>query len=100
MKQIIPHLDKTMQDIYRKAVDADKSITELKKKGMAKFTSIFEQQNQFDTKANSFMPYVSELAGDIEQFKHASDDQTQLAKIMKKMEMLLKTLNDFSKAVK
>ncbi|MFT5163578.1 MAG: primosomal protein N'' [Alteromonadaceae bacterium] len=93
MKNVLPHLDNSIQDIYRKAVDADQQIIALKKQGMAKFSSIFPKQSLFVTTGNAFMPYVSELSEDIEQFKHNQADENQLALILKKMEQLLKVLS-------
>lgn len=92
MKNILPHLDTNMQEIYRKAVDADNHITELKKQGMAKFANVFPQGSLFATNSSNFMPYVGELAEDIEQFKQNPADENRLAMILKKMEQLHKVL--------
>lgn len=99
MQQIFNHIDTNMQDIYRKAVDADKHITELKKQGMAKYSSIIDDQQLFVTKSTLFMPYVSELAQDIEHYKSDPSDQIALTKIMKKMEQLFKLLAAFKQTL-
>jgi primosomal protein N'' len=92
MNNIMPHLDTSIQDIYRKALDADKQIVDLKKQGMAKFSSIFPEQSLFNCTDNTFIPYVSELTNDIAQFKQVPQDEVKLAMILKKMEQLLKIL--------
>ncbi len=99
MKNILPHLEKSMQEIYRKAVDGDEKITALKKQGMAKFSSIFPQDSLFSTTGNAFIPYVSELADDIEQFKLDTSNENQLALILKKMEQLLKVLGSLKNII-
>ncbi|MFT4924288.1 MAG: primosomal protein N'' [Phenylobacterium sp.] len=100
MKNILPHLDNSIKDIYHKAIDADKQILELKKQGMAKFNSIFPEQSLFNATGNRFIPYVSELSADIETFKQLSADKSadeneskeSLALILQKMEQLLKVI--------
>lgn len=99
MEQIIKHIDQNMQDIYRKAVDADEKLNNLKKQGMAKFSSIFEQQDLFACQQNQFMPYVVELADDICTFKENQQDQALLILITKKLEQLHKILLAFKQVV-
>ena len=100
MNNILPHLDTSMQEIYRKAVDADAKIVELKKQGMAKFSSIFPQDTLFNCNGNAFIPYVSEIADDIDLFKQDLNDKTKLTAILKKMEQLLKLLSAFKSITK
>ncbi|MCJ8272656.1 MAG: hypothetical protein MJK04_25070 [Psychrosphaera sp.] len=100
MKNILPHLDTSMQEIFRKAIDADNQIKELKKQGMAKFARIFPDQSLFSSNGNAFMPYVSELCDDIDLFKQTMDDEAKLAMILKKMEQLLKVLSAFKSITK
>lgn len=92
MNTILSHLENNMQEIYRKAVDADSYINQLKKQGMAKFASVFPNQSLFNCSGSAFMPYVSELSEDIEQFKQTPNDESQLTLILKKMEQLHKVL--------
>jgi primosomal protein N'' len=100
MNNILPHLDTSMQEIYRKAVDADAKIVELKKQGMAKFSSVFPSDTLFSNSGNAFIPYVSELSNDIELFKQDIENETKLATILKKMELLLKLLGTFKNITK
>jgi primosomal protein N'' len=100
MKKILPHLDNSIQDIYRKAVDADENIIALKKQGMAKFSSIFPQQSLFNTTGNAFIPYVSELSDDIEHFKQNPTDTNLLTVILQKMESLLNVLEALKTIIK
>lgn len=99
MKNILPHLDQNIQEIYRKAVDADATLAELKKQGMAKFTSIFPEKSAFNCTEKTFMPYVAELTEDIEQFRQ-TEQQQQLASILSKMEQLYKLLGTMKNITK
>ena len=100
MEHIIKHIDHNMQEIYRKAVDADKDLKQLKQQGMAKFKHIFPQQTLFNCQQNHFMPYVSELATDIEQLKHSPQDQGLLLLITKKLALMHQTLSAFKQVTR
>ena len=45
MENLINSLEDNLKELYRKAVDADNLINELKKQGHGKFTAIFPEQN-------------------------------------------------------
>lgn len=99
MKNILPHLDQNLQEIYRQAIDVDNQIGQLKQQGMAKFASVFPTKNLFNCNDKIVMPYVEELAEDIVMFR-ASQDQNLLNTILKKMEMLHKVLGAFKNLTK
>lgn len=99
MKNILPHLDNNIQEIYRKALDADAQLNELKKQGMGKFSAIFEQNSLFNCNEKSFLPYVAELTEDIAKFRE-SEDQQQLTTILKKMELLYQVLGSMKNITK
>lgn len=94
MKQVIPHLEQNIKEIYRKAIDADAKLTELKKAGMGKFSALFQSDQLFTTKATSFQPYVEELASDINDFK-STPSEAKLQVTLQKMESLYKLLAQF-----
>ncbi len=91
MNSILPHLEQNIQEIYRKALDADAHLAQLKQQGMAKFTAIFDQNSLFKCTDRTFMPYVAELTQDIADFRDKAD-QAQLNIILKKMELLYQLL--------
>lgn len=94
MKQVIPHLEQNIKEIYRKAIDADAKLVELKKAGMGKFSALFPSDQQFTTKAITFQPYVEELAADINSFK-IDPTEERLQKALLKMDLLYKLLAKF-----
>ena len=96
----MPHIDNSMQEIYRKALDADTRLDQLKSQGHGKFTSIFNQQTLFSIDANRFMPYVAEIADDIDRYKTSPEDESQLPPLLKKMEQLLTVLAQFKNITK
>ena len=91
MKNLHTSLDQNMQEIYRKAVDADTRLNELKKQGLGKFASIFTEQSAFRCNEKTFMPYVAELTEDVARFRD-TEDNVDLAVILNKMEQLHKVL--------
>lgn len=94
MKQVIPHLEQNIKEIYRKAIDADAKLTEIKKAGMGKFSALFPSDQLFTTKAMTFQPYVEELAADINTFK-VDPSEAKLQIVLQKMDSLYKLLSQF-----
>ncbi|WJG09018.1 hypothetical protein [Aliiglaciecola sp. LCG003] len=90
-------LTETMQLIYRKAIDADDALAKLMQSGKGKFNHIFTPDAGFEVQSKRFMPYVKELAKDITELENANQQSLQqsLPHIVKKMELLLTTLNQF-----
>lgn len=90
-------LTQNMQVIYRKAIDADDSLTKLQQTGKGKFNHIFSDEVGFAVQSKRFMPYVKELAEQVAGLEHAEQAQlqSQLPEIVKKMETLLTTLSQF-----
>ncbi len=102
MQNVLDKLTENMQLIYRKALDADDSLTKLQNMGKGKFQNIFAEDAGFTVKSKRFMPYVEELAGNVAALANA--DQTNLQQslpgIIKKMELLLSTLAQFQQSLK
>ncbi|MFC3094320.1 hypothetical protein DRW07_14470 [Alteromonas sediminis] len=97
MHAIQEQIKATLQDIYRKAVDADAKLDALQSQQQGKFKAIFEQQAGFTTSAKRFLPYVEELTNDFEALS-TSDEQAfkaDLSKLVNKMEVMLRTLTTF-----
>ncbi|WP_340680359.1 hypothetical protein [Paraglaciecola sp.] len=102
MNVIIEKLSENLQLIYRKSIDADEAISRLRHDGKGKFTAIFPANSGFHHQGKFFKAYVEELAADIKQIPEL-DEETQkpaLAKIVKKMELLLSTLGQFQRSVR
>ncbi len=99
--QLTEQLKQTLQLAYRQAIDADNKLDELKKAGHGKFTTIFTQEEDFETRSNRFSPYVQELA---EEMTKLPTEQTALApaleKLVRKLGVLLQTLQTFKEQAK
>ena len=96
MKELLAALQTNMQHAYRKSVDADTTLNELQKSGKGKFTAIFGDESPFRTRNKRFMPYLEEIADDIEQLQQSPDlAESLLPAIVKRLELLLATLSKF-----
>lgn len=102
MQAIHAHLQETIQTLHRKAIDADKLLTELQKNDKGKFTAIFAKDSIFETHSKRFGPYVEEIARDWQQLMacQESEQATYLPLLIKKIELALKTVSQFQSAVK
>ena len=100
-RTLFEKLAENMQIIYRKAIDADDVLTKLQQSGKGKFNNVFTQDSGFTVKSKRFMPYVKELAGQVIALEQAEEEELQvkLADVVKKMELLLSTLNQFKASV-
>lgn len=90
-------LNDTLKELYHIAIDADKKLTELRSKGQAKFSAVLREDSQFITHADHFMPYVAELAEELEVLLTASEAEYQglLSRLVNKVHLLAKTLQQF-----
>ena len=97
MSKVISALNDNLQSIYRKAVDADNFLEQAQSKGQGKFAAIFKGDSPFNITSKRFLPYVQEIADDISKLNTEDKEllQTQLPEIVKKIELLLKTLLEF-----
>tara|TARA_R110002167_G_scaffold44764_4_gene134637 strand:- start:46 stop:354 length:309 start_codon:yes stop_codon:yes gene_type:complete len=102
MQTIIQSLSENVQLIYRKSIDADQVISRLQHDGKGKFSAVFAKDAGFTTSSRLFKPYVEELANEVlalEQLDEAAV-KAQLPNLVKKMELLLKTLNQLQKTAR
>lgn len=103
MEKVILSLEENLKELYRKAVDADAQINELKKQGHGKFESVFKGNELFSVNANKFMPYLEETAEQILDLKSAdlttAENQKALEAVVKKLHLLHTTLSEFKAAV-
>lgn len=102
MQNVLDKLAENMQVIYRKAIDADNSLNKLQQSGQGKFNLIFPQDAGFSVSSKRFMPYVEELAKQVAELAEAGQQKLQIAlpDIVRKMELLLKTLTQFQQSIK
>ena len=102
MQTIIQSLSENVQVIYRKSIDADLVINRLQHSGKGKFSAIFAEDAGFTTSGRLFKPYVEELAKQVLALEQQTQDQlkSQLPSIVSKIELMLKTLNEFQKTAR
>jgi primosomal protein N'' len=98
MQNVHQHIQATLKDIYRKAIDADAQLDTLNKQDKGKFQAIFRKDQGFSTHAKRFLPYVEELSEDFAALQALSDEQFQhaLPDFVAKLNVMLKTLTTFS----
>lgn len=101
-EKVQAQLQENIKIIYHRAVDADKMLIELRKQETAGFAHIFSNDTPFNHHANTFLPYVEELAADLQAIQ--TDDETHYKKLLPaivvKIELLFKTLNAFNSNLK
>ncbi|WP_339719325.1 hypothetical protein [uncultured Paraglaciecola sp.] len=102
MQTIIQSLSENVQLIYRKSIDADQVIGRLQHDGKGKFSAIFAKDAGFTTSSRLFKPYVEEIANEVLALE--KQDQVaikkQLPSLVKKIELILKTLDQFQKTAR
>jgi hypothetical protein len=104
MNKVIAALNDNLQIIYRKAIDADTALNALQSSGKGKFNTIFGDDTPFTTRSKRFKDYVEEVAGDVANLQTQEgeikpSEQNNLPAIVKKLELLLTTLEQFKKTL-
>ena len=83
--------------ILKKSLAADATLTTLREAKQACFAAIFTADAGFKCSANTFQPYVEEVANDLVFWQKTSDQQT-LIDIVKKIEQLFTVLAKFEES--
>lgn len=78
--------------ILKKSLVADATLTDLREKNKAGFKAVFTKDAGFVCSADTFQPYVEEVADDLLKWQ-ASKNQASLVALVKKIEQLFKVLN-------
>lgn len=101
-ENVLKQLQENLKIIYHKAVDADKQLELLRKQQKAVFTQIFTDDSAFKNHSTTFLPYVEELAADLQEIQTDNEEhyKTLLPAIVIKIELLFKTLNSFKNNLK
>nr|WP_136250496.1 hypothetical protein [Ningiella ruwaisensis] len=105
MDKVISALNENLQLIYRKALDADAVLDSLQQSGKGKFQTIFSGDTPFHTRSKRFKDYIEEVAGDVAILQgkgdlSEQDKQQKLPLIVKKLELLITTLEQFKQSLK
>ena len=99
---VLKHLQENVKIIYHKAVDADKQIELLRENKKAGFAQIFSADSAFKNHSDTFLPYVEELAADLQEIQTDDEDHYKklLPNIVVKIELLFKMLTTFKSNLK
>lgn len=94
---VIAKLNDTLRGLYHQAIDADKKLAALRAKGQAKFSAVLREDSQFTTHADHFLPYVAELAEELELLEMSTEQEYQalLSRMVHKIQLLASTLGQF-----
>ncbi len=83
--------------ILKKSLAADATLLDLREKKLAGFEAIFKKDAGFSSSADTFQPYVEEVADDLLKWQQ-SQDQQLLISLVKKIEQLFTVLANFEKS--
>ncbi|HEY7866642.1 MAG TPA: hypothetical protein VIC51_11630 [Psychromonas sp.] len=101
-ENLIKQLQENIKIIYHRAVDADKQLEQLRLQKKAGFAQIFTNDSAFKNHATTFLPYVEELAADLQAIQTDDNEhyKTLIPAIVVKIELLFKTLKAFKDNLK
>ena len=83
--------------ILKKSLSADSTLAELREKKQAGFEAIFKKDSGFTCSANTFQPYIEEVANEL-IFWQKTSDQATLIGLVKKIEQLFTVLAKFEQS--
>jgi primosomal protein N'' len=94
-QHVVKQLQENIKIIYHTAVDADKHLQVLREQDKATFTQVFKAETIFRNHSNTFLPYVEEIAADLQAIETDTEEHYQklLPEIVIKIELLFKMLN-------
>ncbi|MBU2870751.1 hypothetical protein [Colwellia sp. E2M01] len=96
-KAIEQQLIENISVILKKSLTADATLADLREQKKAGFKAIFTKDSVFVSSADTFQPYVEEVADDLLQWQ-ANKDQETLINLVKKIEQLYTVLANFEKS--
>ncbi|NQY64309.1 MAG: hypothetical protein HRT38_11355 [Alteromonadaceae bacterium] len=91
------HLLENISIILKKSLSADATLTDLRAKEKAVFKTVFTKDAGFNCSANTFQPYVEEVADEYLTWQKNQNEQL-LISIVNKIDQLFKVLNNFEKS--
>lgn len=83
--------------ILKKSLAADATLAQLREEKKAGFSAIFTADAGFKSSANTFQPYVEEVADDLLQWQQ-SQSKELLVMLVKKIEQLFTVLANFEQS--
>ncbi|WP_333608339.1 prephenate dehydrogenase [Arsukibacterium sp.] len=101
MEHLLTQLDENLKELYRKALDADAVLDDLKQQGKGKHQYVFPAEAGFQVQSNRFMPYLAETAEQIAAIRHSQQFNTAtLQRVVQQLKLLHLTLAEFKAALK
>lgn len=97
-KAIEQQLIENISLILKKALTADATLADLRENKKAGFEAIFKKDAAFSCSANTFQPYVQEIADDLLHWQANKEQQTLLIPLVKKIEQLFTVLAGFEQS--
>jgi len=97
-KAIEQQLIENISVILKKSLTADATLADLRDKKKASFAAIFKKDAGFTCSANTFQPYVEEVADDLLHWQKNKTQQTLLIPLVKKIEQLFTVLAGFEQS--
>ncbi|WP_426358873.1 hypothetical protein ACPUVO_01090 [Pseudocolwellia sp. HL-MZ19] len=85
--------------VLKKSLASDATLADLREKKQAGFEAVFTKEAGFDCTANTFQPYVEEVADEFILWQK-NQDQKLLVNIVKKIEQLFIVLGNFEQSYK
>jgi len=96
-KAIEQQLIENISIILKKSLSADATLADLREQKKASFEAIFKKDSGFQCSANTFQPYVEEVADDLLKWQ-ANKDQQVLIALVKKIEQLFTVLGNLEQS--
>lgn len=97
-KKINQQLIDNISIILKKSLSADATLADLRETKKAGFDSIFKKESGFRCTANTFQPYVEEVADDLLAWQQSQTQEILIA-IVKKIEQLFTVLANFEQSI-
>jgi|TARA_B110000908_G_C9988720_1_gene328783 primosomal protein N'' len=97
-KNINKQLIDNISIILKKSLSADATLADLRETKKASFETIFKKEAGFTCTANTFQPYVEEVADDLLQWQKTETKEILVA-LVKKIEHLFTVLGNFEQSI-
>lgn len=96
-KAIEQQLIENISIILKKSLSADATLADLREQKKAGFEAVFKKDAGFTCSANTFQPYVEEIANDLVKWQQSHDQQLLIA-LVKKIEQLFTVLGNLEQS--
>ncbi|MGL1956073.1 MAG: hypothetical protein OCD00_01980 [Colwellia sp.] len=97
-KAIEQQLIENISVILKRSLAADATLANLREQKKAGFEAIFKKEAGFTCSANTFQPYIEELADNLLHWQANKTQQQLLIPLVKKIEQLFTVLANFEQS--